>query len=462
MVLEKKSREVDYYLSVIKNPQVRQYIRKAERVVVSQERKGGHSFSWVAEFKPFDKKFFCKKVIPIFGREDTFTYRSTHDPNALFSKNIRNTDIIYHNVSKKSIGGLGGPLVARLLDHNDPAFILFFEYLDGQTDRDRLIEIAKKGQESEKEKKDFLYEVAKKIARFDGLVHAYNKAFPEVGESLDIRKESWSAILIDNLLTILNYNKNSGKDDSQTLEEIKKDLLQKNINIEQEVNALADLRGSLEEKLRLQHGDCRVHHVIGNRFVDLELFSRSYQGRDLVTYCSAEGKIAQPTAEEFPRLLACYLAYEAAYGLRQFEERERKIIELNKLNKEEMAGKIRDVQQYADFMVNILARTIEENLHLDGSNKRYSREHLKTFIKDIPNYSIEDSEKARLTYTGELFELVANDRAIISLCTNPQGVREYFYSLGCLLDKLDLIKLGSNLNKLKNGSIIKSQPLTTS
>lgn len=443
--------ELSYYLAAAQKS-FRNRIKDKKKVCLfGEEQKTGYSSSWVIEFKPGnDEKAFCKKILNA-PEGYTLLYKLLHDASSRYSRNRRNTNIIYHNVSKS--------LVPKLLGEDEKEFVLLFEYLNEPTDRTKLIEIAK--QKNSELKKNFLYDASKKIACFGGLVNAHQDQFPSSSLETPPKLELWSEIFLDNLFNIINYNQKPTE--GKNIDEAKRSFLQNSLykdlyetvcqiaNLREAVHEIASSGESLEKKLRLGHGDCRVHHVIDNKFVDLELFGLNHWGQDLVTYFSAEGGIAHPTIEEFPRLLAYYLAYEKAYELPDPKARGAEVGRLDGIERTQMPVQT-DVKTYANFMMSVLGRMIEENLHLDASNKRYGSEHLAHFVNGIPNYTFKDSETARLAHINELFELVAEQNTMINLCTTPSEIRNYFCSLGKLLRDVDLVKIpDSVLKKIGNG-----------
>lgn len=431
---------------------IREAMEKHSRLEIINTWLSGHSRSRAIKIFPSERIVFCKRFFS--PTEGSAYYQLLHDPNRLYSREKRSSKIIYHNLPKQEIGGLKGPLVPPLLGYDDEKLRLIFEYLGEETDNQKLLDIARAHDEKDKEQKktDFLYSAVKRIARFGGLVNAHREQFADLAETNQPPQDAWLELLVDDLLWIKKYSLNLSRDyGPKENEALKAELLGKGVNLVACVHDLAELKKSMGASNKVQHGDCRTQHAIGNRFVDLELFGLHYTGRDLVTYFSAEGGISQPNIEEFPRLLAYYLAYEEAYGQKDPEKRRKAVEELNQLDRPSKLPEI-NLETYATFLVGVLANSIEEHLHLDASHKRYGQEHLQSFIEGIPNYTLQDCESARLKYIQELFKLVAEQSTMINLCPNPQNVKKYFLQLGEILQKMEFVELEEVLlKKIGNG-----------
>ncbi len=415
------------------------HLKKGTSVQYIEGVRSGHSQTGYINFKVKDGTNSLLFVKQFYHPQDSSpAYVLQHDINSLLMREVRNCTRIFHNV---------GPYVPKLVGYSFNEMILSFEYVKGYSDKERLIKAL--GDESKRLK--LIYEGVRKVACFDGKVQSRQQFF-----EMDMtEKRNTSAMqvekLVDYLLKIVQYHYNlEGKDVPDDLERFKDYIrLKENVNLVEEVVTIVKKGEIFTQRSKvLQHGDCRTHHVIGDKLVDLEQFGLHPHGYDLVTYLNAEGKIALPNVSEFPDLLGWFLACEKKSADTSYKKKD-----LEKLDEESWKKLVHevDMKDRLEFMVQFLSMHLVENLHLDASNKRYSPEHLASFIQGIPNYSVEKMMVSRLQHIGEIFELVADNSLLIGHLPQSAVVNDYFSRFAELLQRLHLVDMPETvLGKLKS------------
>ena len=391
--------------------------------------RSGHSETAVINFSPKKKTFFVKQYF-FSESEHSPLYAAVHNPKLLYFQEMRNTGRIYNQV--------GCDLVPKIESSDDDNLILFFEYVDTPADGQHYLEARKKKDAGEKLR--LIYEGAKKIARFDARLNLqpdlFKKDLQEQRHTLDTK----TARLTDYLLKILEHQYRSQGKDVPADAESQKEFFraETGLNFWERIRDLVSLGQVLGEEFLLQHGDCRVQHVLGKKFVDLEQFGLHEYGYDLVTYLSAEGGIAMPPITELSSVLGIYLAYQQANTEGNKRERKRKVTNLDGLGTTDVLKRIPSYN-HTRFTARFLALDILESLHLDSSNKRYAPEHRQQFINAIPGYTLEDMNRARLDHIKDIFTLVSEHSLMWNQLEDSAKVKEYFNSFAELLQRLSLV-----------------------
>ncbi|MDO8656904.1 MAG: hypothetical protein Q7K45_06730 [Nanoarchaeota archaeon] len=406
--------------------------------------RSGHSETACLTFLPRNDKVFVKEYFfPQVDRLDTSAlYAAERNPKLLYFQEKRNTQRIYNHV--------GPGLVPRVLAGDDEHLVLFFEYLKEPSDAELFLEARKNN--DEKAKLDLIYQGAKKIARLNGRLNFNNKLFASDLTEQRHTIEAKTARLTDYLLKILEHKHPilPGVEASRSTDLFRDFIRQQyNLDLAEEVRTLVMKEEALNEKYVLQHGDCRVHHILGDKFVDLEQFGLHGQGYDLVTYLSAEGGIAAPSISELPNLVGWFLAYERANSHKDGSRRKTSLQKLDSMTRSGVVQRISS-SDLAGSTVRFLRKDLVESLHLDSSNKRYDAAHLQQLIPGIPHYSLEEMYRARLHHIRDVFELVSENDLMWGVLDNKVGIKDYFHSFAELLVKLELVDISpETLAKIK-------------
>ena len=404
--------------------------------------RSGHSQTGQLRFV-WDEKHKDRKTAKLFVKqyfhspESSTLYANIRDINSLFNRELRNSKRIHDNV---------GALVPSVKGYSVEDLVLCFEYVSGLSDRDRLLKAMT--DENEDQRRALVYEGVRKIASFDGKVQARKQYF-----GLDLMEqrntsEMQVGKLVDYLSKIVRYTYRLQGREIETLEQVKDVVREdKNVHLVDEVVKIVQLGEQFSLPQVLQHGDCRLQHVFGEKFVDLEQFGVHPQGYDLVTYLNAEGSIAQLSIRELPNLLGWFLAYERAAVRTSWRNNELK--NLSKMSQEDVLQTV-PIDERLRFMVGFLAMDIIENLHLDASNKTYKQEHLEELVSGIPNYDVKKMMNARVTHVSDVFSLVSDSYLLLEHLSTRKVVTEYFSAFAGLLQRLDVVDIPENvLGKLK-------------
>ncbi len=409
--------------------------RNASSVQYRLLEQSNHSKAYRVEFRGEGTKV-------LFGKEFFHTtdpspdYQEARDPNRLFMWELRSTKLITSQV--------GQNLVPTIVGYSPEQLILLFEFLDGPSDRELLLQARSDADEAAK--KDLVYKRARNIAIFDGRLQARATAFAtSVPRQTAPSSTEKARQIADYLRIIVGYAHRKTTPSEEIIQSSErfakfveshyhvKDLFDK-------VNEVVQHSVALQQKYVLQHGDCRVQHAIGERLVDLGNLGYHPQGYDLVTYLHAEGGISElGTASQLPQLLGYFLAYEKE-AKRDADQRRKGIAELDLLGKEDIARRIR-MEDRLPFIANFLAIDIEESLHLDACNKRYPASVRAEIIGRIPGYTEEEMMQRRLENIEEAFGLVKENNLLWGHLPQASGIRDYFYHFADLLQRLEIIHL---------------------
>ena len=435
--------EIDYYRSHFFQPELLEGAQSLGYTTLSRSRRAE---TGCAVFHPIEKKIIVKKFFSPPTSSDSVLRTLEGDPVALYSHEKRNVNRIVHNVNPD--------LVANLVGNDDGGLALFYEYLEAPSDREAFLE-ARRDKDLQGQL-NLIYAGAKRIATFDGLIHQYKDSVFQ----LDLQGKRYTqgvqlARLTDYLLRILVYkHQHELKETLPKDEEGLKAWVRRKIDprFREKVQNLVTLGGAFNHEQVLQHGDCRVQHVLGGKFVDLERFGPHNRGYDLATYVNAEGGISQPSVTEIPNLLAYFLAYEYAHR-RNDSSRVQELDKLDNLDRNKFSERV-SAGVLLQFLAQFLKMDIEENLHLDATNKHYSPAQLEQVIEGIPRYSRREMFTRRLDHINDVLELLV-ERQVFDILKwhkieNVPGMKEYCSRLGEYLLRWGLVDVKEEtLRKLK-------------
>ncbi len=421
------------------------FLKDAESLRYSTCSRSGHAETGYITFSPNEKKVFVKKY---FHPESTDSpaYLLQRDPRLLYFQEKRNI---------QRIRSISQELVPAMVGSDDDRLNLFFEYLTAPSDRELFLKACQK--EDPSEKLGLIYDGAQKIAGFSGKMESNPAPFQFDLTEKRHTVEAGTQQLTDYLIQIVQYQQRVVKKDEGFPQngDLIRDFIKEKYNINLIEKAEEIVRNSLLLKVQyysLQHGDCRVQHILGKKFVDLEQFGLHTKGYDLVTYLNAEGEISAPPPEELPQLLAWFLAHEKANTEGQKKKRKRMLGEIKSRGRSRVMELVSQAE-HSQLLANYLVMDVIENLHLDSSNKRYDQVHLDEIIKGIPNYSLEQMRTARLDHINKVFTVVSENNLIWdSLGEKSAVLRKFFYGMGDLLLRLELMDVKSEvLDRLNTG-----------
>ena len=102
-----------------------------------------------------------------------------------------------------------------------------------------------------------------------------------------------------------------------------------------------------------------------------------------------------------------------------------------------------DVGNPAYMMAQVLALSLEENLHLHSSNIRRGNEWREEIRGELTEYNDEDMIQYRLNAISNIFKIVANNRLYwSSLGDKKKQMLNYFHSWGETLNQLKIVEVG--------------------
>ena len=409
-------------------------LEAARSVEYSPVRTSSHSITSGIDFKDQSgtvvHTFFGKQYFHPSGSDE---YTASHHPAMLWAREWQNTDRI-----SKFIKG-GNRLVAPVVGYSAPENVLLFEYLTKSTEREKFL----KAQDNENDKRELLFKAARHtIARFDGKIRAQNHRFSEHLKEVETAYRAVRRIE-DYLLTIIDFNTaaSTGEKLPEEREEKLLALSRKYKGLDLNVELMNIVQQGIlafGDQTAIQHGDCRLHHVIGTRLLDLEDFGIHPFGYDLVTYLNAEGGISFPHFDDLKKVLVNFLAFERAYANPNATQRIKSI----DLLKAKDPGEVEDIiapLDHLNFLAHFMNLDLIENLRLDASNKRSSQERRNSFRTGIKDYTEEKMLKARQEHIVEAFKFIGEGYGSGAHMPKDENVREYFYSWGELLERLELI-----------------------
>lgn len=381
-------------------------------------------------------------------------------------------NIIYRQINPSLVPRLLGRLIK---EDNTWLFMKLLEGASAQQDYAQLMAKSQNALPEEKmkmftevlqQKLDFLRRDLRQIAKFNGECHIHRARFPRPIRSFlqkahQNRRENHSKRLEYYLKRSVHYWHFGGNEMEQfSPDEVYQRIKQeKGVDLGVELSRIETFREKIKLTFKLQHGDCRVQHNFGGAFCDLEDFGYYPVQHDIVTYMSNDA--AAPPVSQLPSLLAYYFLFEKAYSSKSstltIEELEKGVDprnpgELNRLIKK----KIRRKNPFPDFVVGHFAQMLEEDIVIDGVNKKYTSDNIQNILKAYPGLTPDSFQRSKMEHVRNLYRFMTSVEAgdLFGKCTNRKEVMAYFYHVGKLLTNLGLVNIDGlgYLEKLSKGS----------
>jgi len=428
-----------------------------------------------------EEKIILKKHTNVNSKNSTDPLEILHRREAVVLDSLYDID--------KTKGLIPRPL-GRITNSETGEYLLFTEYLGEESARDKIFKLRKRirstyskieKQRLERKRIRMIREGLTQIARFNGLcrvnksqlLNNFYNAFGSPKEAFLQKQKLQKFRTIKYQLRRAHYWNLGGIKGKKFDEERTEDYLNeiyksKGIDLEQKIEDIFEAaectfefskedqkrKGSI---IRLQIGDCRLHHNFNGRFCDIEDFGWYPWYHDAVNYTSEE--VSSPPIEKIPSMLALYLLYEKAYGS---GSKDYSITELgiefhegNPLLDETVHERLKETvsdSEFSNFYGGYLFGTlIQSDIILDGINKKYSTPRLK---KMYPGYRIKDIHRLKLNHIEKIYQ---NADSLISPLLlryskdNPdrsRAMKDLFYQIGCLEQELFPIDIEKGLKEL--------------
>lgn len=378
-------------------------------------------------------------------------------------------------------------LFGSLANDNEQTFFLFMEYLGEEHAYKKYLSLAaelqtaeRSGESDEKQarnleerKLELLGEDLRHIARFNGLCNRHQDIFPAYmqGYMKQIHESQISNLphyISTYLKRAVHYRLWGGKEFKKEKpggkrfksEKVRKRIQRElGIDLEERLRELFEFRQAFKYVPELAHGDCRLQHNFNGTFCDLDYFGYHPPYYDVAKYFSEE--IATLPVSKLPSLLAYYLLYKRAYSEEDEKESGRMFEQLKKIKDEgseleKMISERVGIREFADFVLGYLMETIEDNIIVNGSRKKFSPEELKCLLPKYPGYTYERLQKSRMDATQRYYHFITSVEAgpLFQNCSYPQKVAGWFFQMGKLLNDLSETAIDrlSYLEKIESGS----------
>jgi len=383
---------------------------------------------------PKKKRMVAKCYTPV-GEGHEPTYFVLHDPGVLFHREKRNLGIL--NEVVKIPSGKQPNLVPKVEGSSERDFTLVMSYVQGNTQKDMILRAATS--ESDAQLDETFLKGVGLIARFAGLCNAHKKKLLssfDYNRDVDFLERSSQGQLKENMARLFYLNNpelitNMGEYSySKVFAYL---LTQRSLNLDDRVAEIQALKKELRTKIKFQHNDCNGLNIVGSTILDLESFGLGVATNDISSYCTIVGlgNTAMFRRDQFNLYRHAYLASEHAW-----EQQDVKLIKrvegYRNGDLRKFVGELMTKKEYADWTLSFFAQAIEKNIQLGATYDRYSpQEKTASSGTERPvNYGKIDS------YIRELFLIVHGLDPLVNSCSNPTGVREYFYTLGKTMQDL--------------------------
>jgi hypothetical protein len=437
--------------SAYKSSNFRLGLENADQLGFELLNKSGHSKTGVLTLysegritgEYFVKQYFTDNSVP--SGEEGYRHPSVvSDPELRTSKILRGNPI-----KSKKIPCIHG--------QTDNDHILVFERNPYPSLRTLLLDKVNSDEDnSEKERIELIYYGLKEAALFDGLLQANSSSFAFC-EGNDFYSPDNVANRFRGYL--LNAIKHSLIEQGTSVPSNNYELLlalsEENsplgsVNLFEISSRLAKSSSQIHiQDLVLQHGDMRTKHILydqrgnGTQIVDLEQVGYHPRGMSLANLMSDENGISSVPENNFGDAVACFLAYENAGKITDKKEKKNKLSRLSKIPLGNFISTLGDVANPAYMMAQVLALSLEENLHLHSSNIRRGNGWREEIRGDLPDYNDGDMIEYRLNTISNIFGIVANNGLYwSSLGAKKKQMLNYFHSWGETLNRLGLVEVG--------------------
>lgn len=218
--------------------------------------------------------------------------------------------------------------------------------------------------------------------------------------------------------------------------------------------------GGTRSRIRLQQGDCRIQHIF-KKFCDFEDWGMKEWFYDIATFSSSD--LSKLPIEEIPLTASLYLIAESIWGddsrkvrkkeLDEFLKEYRNLDIIKKTTGPDIINLINKIgletQDANDFTLGFVAGVIENRIITNGAKKKSSPEEMRLFYP-YHKLSRDQLYETDLREINDLFNALTEGALVVPLdcCSNPRKAREMFYTLGNMLQRIELIDV-PNLNNLR-------------
>ena len=427
------------------------------------------------------EKIIAKRFIVPYREGQELAYLQEKRPEIMLQRQERAEKLIYKastNIVPKPLGTIRSKNVYLM------------KFLEGRTLDDVLSDISnelhEKKEEKEnilKKKRDILQGAVKNLARFDSIVNSKRMRaidLPQQEEELDHRLYNQHFISYLARLSFNNKELIPAEVETYEYERVVSILKDKGIDLQNRVKDIMSIKKkAFLRPNRYAHGDYNPRNIfypamtleVGlttpSTVIDLEKFGLHSETRDLTSlFMGGVDNISVPESSSYLiGLITYYLAYKNIYTknvYKPYRFEKKGINHIDSLNAEETykflikAGNFNNAQ-YAEFMLNFFANSIEEGIHLHATYRRYKPDHLAHLIGKLKNYSVENLLESKKNYSQELFKTVSQIPFLFSHLDEEQAtaMRNYFHSLASLMNDLGVFSLDNEtLSDLRDGGAV--------
>ncbi|PIZ50813.1 hypothetical protein COY27_05850 [Candidatus Woesearchaeota archaeon CG_4_10_14_0_2_um_filter_33_13] len=393
---------------------------------------------------------FALKVFKHANDSSDAAYEERHDPGRLWSRESRVLSWINRKVRFSTSVGVRKPyLVPQFhgasLDH----FALTTSFISGEVLANLLSRVP---ETSETPNQRDIFEGhfirgIKDVAKFDGLINAEENRMdaPDIfnKEATQHQVRENRALKCNLIRLYYAFHSDAFHLDHFGLEfdtqEVLNQLRAEQISLDSRISELQQLSKRLHVPVRYQHNDCNGQNMIvtgkapySNRFVDLENFGPASSVSDISSYCivlTSGGNNHIFRSENFPHYRHVYHSYEHAWRNMDLDLVKRLDSYVNG-QFGEVVGQIMTEREYADLTAGFFADAISKTVKLAAAGVRFGSSN--TPVTSRNTFDVSTSR----TDVEELFRAVNSMSGLINTCTDPTGVRDYFYTLGKTLNDI--------------------------
>jgi hypothetical protein len=305
------------------------------------------------------------------------------------------------------------------------------------------------------------------VARLNGISNAEGNKLYSNGAEFNLqgklsKREEFEGLKTN--LARINYSlTNQPGSTTFSVNLIEQQLRGKGIDLDSRLRELKEMSGALNEPLSVQHNDCNGNNMVvppdrrfSTRFVDLENFGVNGSTADPSSYCIVLGRSNSSNhvfgLDSFPQLRYVYHAFEHAYRsqdpdlVKHLQGHLSTYQECNSFKN--YVGNILTQREDADLTLAFFDRAIKKTIKLSAAAARHQD------FTDSTHDPIADSKQANWKEDmNGLFRTVSGLSQVVNDCTDPEGVRNYFYTLGETLNDVGYSIPSGLLDEIKSGSV---------
>jgi len=390
-------------------------------------------------------------------------YGAFHQPDSLWHREVRNLSNYITLVGQEFSDHFVKSVVTSIRGNSRNLTTIVLPYLRGSNQKKRIL-----NSETDEQRMNHLLDCVKLSAKFNGASNAVSNQFDNVqgfdyrGDaeflervSISMYKENLARLVYNTNLNcrtkVHDYNRNQGmmgeEANQYNLESVffymKNDMC---LDLHSRISEIQEKEKLLHEKIKLQHRDCNGLNMIDGKLLDLEDFGYAPETVDISQNCIVVGlgNNAILRNEQFIYLLQAYLAVEHAYSTKKDPG-------LGKILESSSNGTFRDYvgdhmisEDYSNFLASFIHRSMIKNIQLGASFSRYTEE----FRNESGGHTNSTESVLRELYALAR-DLIPNE---LSKCTNPEGVRDLFYTTGHLYRDCGFAIDDYLLDDIKKGS----------